>query len=161
MICISNIYIYITCLVFFCLLKVFDMKKTAAKTIKPKETNPFQLQNEASCQLNAQSSGTLSIVWRPSQCHGPLALPGAVLFGTRRCGTTPTLPAPVSRAWLAICLWQMSWGILFGGEKGLGEMSSRISFCFIDHIDVFLCCYLFRGPMLLFLSSICSGSWDY
>lgn len=37
------------------------MKKTAAKTIKPKETNPFQLQNEASCQLNAPSPGALSI----------------------------------------------------------------------------------------------------
>ena len=103
--------LYITCLVFCVCSKFLAWRKQPPRPSSQKPTH--RLQNEPSCQLNAYSPGALWIVWRPSQCHGPLALPGA-MFLFRRCGTTTTLPAPVSRAWLAICLWQMSWGILFG-----------------------------------------------
>ena len=43
---------------------------------------------------------------------------------------------------------------MFGGEKGLGEMSSRISFCFIDHIDVFsLLLFVPRTDVVFFYAS--------
>lgn len=114
--------------------KVFDMKtKRPPRRSSQKKPTPSSFKTKPPVNSTLQALANCPLAWRPSQCHGPLALPGAVLFGTRRCGTTPTLPAPVSRAWLAICLWQMSWGILFGGEKGLGEISSWTSFCYIDH----------------------------
>ena len=147
---------------FFCLLKVFDMKtKRPPRRSSQKKPTPSNFKTKPAVNWTPKALAHCPLAWRPSQCHGPLALPGAVLFGTRRCGTTPTLPAPVSRAWLAICLWQMSWGILFGGEKGLGEISSWISFCYIDHIDVFsLLLFVPRSDVVGF-SIICSSSWDY